>query len=200
MTGDAARCAVATLVDAVRDGDTRAFERLYREHVAEVARVAARYQRDRALVADVVQETFLRAFEQLDSLHSPQRFRSWLLTIARNVAVDQGRRRARRAEVLGDQDEEAESQDPGPAELAELAELASAVHGCVAGLSPRDAAAITLVTRFGLSPSETAIALGVTPATARVILHRARKRLQAVLTAEVVARSRGVTAVTVVTS
>src|SRR5688500_11600836 len=142
---------IDALVRAARDGDIRAFDRLYREHVDVVARVAARYQRDREVIADIGQETFARGFEQLGPLSEPEKFRSWTLAIARNVAVDAGRREARRPEVLAEPDDDPESFDPGPAEVAELEELAGAVRSCVAGLSTRDATAISLVARFGLS-------------------------------------------------
>ena len=56
--------------------------------------------------------------------------------------------------------------------------LADQVQGCVAGLSRRDAAAVTMVTQLGFTPAQVADALGVTQGAAKVIVHRARRRLR----------------------
>ncbi len=61
---------------------------------------------------------------------------------------------------------------PGPGSVAELAELAEQVKGCVAGLSTRDATAIVMVTQLGFTPEQVAGALGLTPGAAKVLLHR----------------------------
>ena len=65
---------------------------------------------------------------------------------------------------------------------------AELVRGAVAGLSARDAAAVRLVTDFGFSPEDLGPALGVTPGAARVVLHRARRRLRDALVAELLVR------------
>ena len=67
---------------------------------------------------------------------------------------------------------------PGPESLAEMRVLADQVQGCVAGLSRRDAAAVTMVTQLGFTPAQVADALGVTQGAAKVIVHRARRRLR----------------------
>ena len=63
-------------------------------------------------------------------------------------------------------------------------------NGCVGGLSPRDAAAIALVTRFGFSPTDVALAFDITPGAAKVLVHRARRRLRDALTLELNVRAR----------
>ena len=52
------------------------------------------------------------------------------------------------------------------------------IHAGMEKLSVRDATAITLASEFGFGPSEIAEALGVSPNTAKVVLHRARRRLR----------------------
>ena len=72
-----------------------------------------------------------------------------------------------------------------------MRELAQLVEGCVAGLSSRDATALSLVSHLGFSPSEVAAVLGVTDGTARVIVHRARHRLREALALELLVRRPG---------
>ena len=168
----------AELVAAVRSGDSRAFADLYREHVESVRRVAYHLVGDSDATADAVQDTFTRALQHLDDLREPDRFRPWLLAIARHAATDQLRARKRVTSLDESHDELLASTGPGPESVAEVRELADQVQGCVAGLSKRDAAAVTMVTQLGFSPAQVADALGVTPGAAKVIVHRARRRLR----------------------
>jgi RNA polymerase sigma-70 factor (ECF subfamily) len=79
---DTDRLGDAELVRRARTGDAWATERIYRRHVRLVANAAHRLLRNRADVDDVVQETFLIAFERLDRLVEPAALRGWLVQIA----------------------------------------------------------------------------------------------------------------------
>jgi RNA polymerase sigma-70 factor (ECF subfamily) len=127
-----------------------------------------------------VQETFVHAYAQLDQLRDPTRFSSWLYAIARNTAYQSLRQDARNRHVLTELDD-FEDLRAGPVELAELAELAGRIEAAGALLSQRDATALTMTVTFGFGPAELAVALGVTEGNAKVILHRARRRLSALL-------------------
>lgn len=70
------------LVERAREGDSWAREAIFRRYVTPVAAAAQRLLRDPIEVDDVVQETFLIAFEQLDKLGQPAALRGWLLQIA----------------------------------------------------------------------------------------------------------------------
>jgi RNA polymerase sigma factor (sigma-70 family) len=168
----------AELVAAVRSGDVRAFADLYAEHVDAVRRVAYHLVGDADAAADAAQDTFANALQHLGDLREPDRFRPWLLSIARHAATDQLRARQRLTPLDESYDDVLASTGPGPESLAEVRELAARVHGCVAGLCPRDAAAVTMVTQLGFTPSQVADALGVTQGAAKVIAHRARRRLR----------------------
>ena len=120
------------LVVRARAGDAWALEMLYRRHVGLVASTARRLLRQRAETEDVVQETFLLAFEKLDQLAQPAAFRGWLV----RIAVSRVHRRFRwkkvrslfglRRDVDGEEDAtlEAEATDEAtPEQRAELALL-----------------------------------------------------------------------------
>ncbi len=72
----------AELVERARSGDAWAREAMFRRYVEMIAASARRLLRNSAEVDDVVQETFLIAFEQLDRLAQPAALRGWLLQIA----------------------------------------------------------------------------------------------------------------------
>jgi RNA polymerase sigma factor (sigma-70 family) len=174
----------AVLVMQARAGDTRAFELLHERYCDAVSRVVRSETRRSADVADLVQETFTSAWSRLGGLRDPERFRPWLFQIARRVVIDHARAMARRPVLDGDDDltlMRTSTGDPGPDELAELAELASDVRVALDGLSRRDAVVVSLVAQFGFGPTEVAEALGITPNNAKVVVHRARRRLVAEL-------------------
>ena len=72
----------AELVTRARAGDAWATEAIYRRYVRRVASTAQRLLRDEADVDDIVQETFMIAFEKLDRLVEPAALRGWLARIA----------------------------------------------------------------------------------------------------------------------
>ena len=168
----------ATLVRAAGDGDDAAFGELYRRHEGAVRRALSDHVHDIERRRELVQECFYRAYSRLHLLRDPARFRPWVLQIARNAAVDDLRSRSRaRLEPLDDDPIDDHDHD-GPESTAELQVLAAAVRAGMAHLSPRDAAAISMVVHLGFGPAEVAAALDITYGNAKVVLHRARQRLR----------------------
>lgn len=176
---------VVQLVCRARAGDVDAFDELYRLTLPKLRGVAAAVTSDTDTAAEIVQETYLRAFERVHELRSPDRFPAWIASIARHLATDHGRLRSR-ASGLDEIDLTLlEAEGPGPDAEVELAELAALVQAGVAQLSRRDATALAFVTHLGMGPSEFADALGVNEGAARVILHRARTRLRDILSVKI---------------
>lgn len=172
-------------VAAVVDGDSREFTKLFERHVGTVRGVIAKNVRDPDDMADCVQEVFARAFEDLHKLREPARFRAWLLSIARHVSVDRRRRRVNDTGHSSDQEsDELPTAMPSPGSQFELAELGRTVRGSLAALSPRDATAVAMATYLDFGPAEIAAALGVSNGNAKVIVHRARRRLRDALVLE----------------
>lgn len=179
------------LVIAARAGSAAAFDELYRSHAPKVAQKArGRAGRDEHLVADIVQEVFTRALENLDRLRDPARFGAWVGAIADHVIVDHHRAAGRCRPLDERTTEEIVAADASPDAVAEAAEMTRLVRRSIAGLSARDAAAITLVSALGLSPAELGAVLGVSRGAAKVALHRARTRLRAALRMQVLLERR----------
>ncbi len=84
------------LVDRILRGDTQAFRDLYGRHSRYVAGVIFRLMGDDADLEDIVQDTFVRAAERLDTLRTPSQVRPWLVTIAVRLAQSRMTRRRRR--------------------------------------------------------------------------------------------------------
>jgi RNA polymerase sigma factor (sigma-70 family) len=129
------------------------FERFYEEHRTEVLAVLRR-QLGRERADDAFQETFLRALQAYRRLEHGEHLRAWILTIARNVAIDL----LRRTKPSGDLSEAA-AEDDRPA-YEELSALTN-------GLPPQERAAVVLRYGYDLSYDQIAAALGSSQDAAR---------------------------------
>src|SRR5207302_4443642 len=81
------------LVQAAREGDIGAFEQLLRRYDRNVFRIAQHITQNREDAEDVVQEAFLKAFQNLQNFHEQSKFYTWLVRIAVNEALMKLRRR-----------------------------------------------------------------------------------------------------------
>lgn len=80
------------------EGDLRSYEELVRRYERLVGHVLYTYAGREAAVDDLVQETFLKAYDKLESFNPEYKFKTWLLTIANNLGVDTVRRRREQVE------------------------------------------------------------------------------------------------------
>jgi RNA polymerase sigma factor (sigma-70 family) len=174
--------ALASLVRAAQSGDDAAFSQLYVHLMPVVRRVVADNVHDRMESEDVAHEAFTRAYASIGRLREPDRFRPWLLSIARRAAIDHRRVRVRARSML-DEDPAGDSPhpDPGPDDLMVIREELAAMVDATQQLSARDATALAMVGHLGFSPAEVADVLGISPGAAKVVVHRARTRLRALL-------------------
>jgi RNA polymerase sigma-70 factor, ECF subfamily len=141
------------------------FHRHYRDVWAYVRRRA-----EPELVDDVVAETFLVAWRRLADV--PDDARPWLLGVARKTLSTQRRSATRRQRLATKVESEQARGDRDDSE-SELP-----VSEALAQLSEEDREAITLIAWDGLTPREAAAVLGQSPASFRVRLHRAKRRLR----------------------
>jgi RNA polymerase sigma factor (sigma-70 family) len=140
------------------------FELFYEEHRVEVLRLLRRrLGADRA--EDAFQETFLRALRAYGRLEHSDHLRAWVLTIARNVALDTLRRARPTSELV-----ETGSED-SPAAYVELADLTD-------GLPPTERAAVVLRYGYDLSYDQIASALGSSADAARQAASTGVRRLR----------------------
>ena len=160
------------LVQRAGAGDTRAFERLYREHAGRVYGLCLRITRDAQLAEDCTQETFINAWKALAQFETRSSLGTWLHRIAVNVSL--GKRR--KATPVEEADEDEESLDGGWTleTPVEVAELEAAIDGLPDGA--RDV--LVLHALYGYSHVEAAQMLGLAEGTCKAQLHRARKLLR----------------------
>jgi len=162
------------LVLRTLDGDVRSYEELVRRYERLVGRVLYPYARREISVEDLVQETFLRAYDRLETFNPDYRFKTWLLAIANNLGVDTLRRRR---EIVEFNPETHASVVRGPEAEALDADRFRGVQEAVATLP--EAYGVPLVLRYseGMSYAEIAEVLDITVPAVKSRLFRARKML-----------------------
>lgn len=161
-----------TLITAARNGDEGAFLALYERHAGRVRRQVESWVADPALVDDLCQESWLRAFRGLTAFRGDAEFGTWMHTIARNVVASRGRTRKRRAELLE------ESWNPRVTSAPEPVELRVDLRRAVDALPPGMRRVLWLHDVEGWTHADIGVALGVSEGTSKSQLFKARARLR----------------------
>jgi RNA polymerase sigma factor (sigma-70 family) len=154
------------------------FSRLYREQGRAILAYALRRVESPEDAADVLAETFLVAWRRLAEVPPGTEARLWLFAVARRVIANLHRSERRRTRLGG---RLAESLQTELATQAAPGGEAAEVLRAMTGLSDEDRELLLLVSWEGLSPSEAAKVIEVSSLAARSRLHRARRRLRALM-------------------
>jgi len=169
----------AELVHDARSGSADARDELVRRHYREIAALAAAIVNDPTEAEDLAQETFIRAFRNLDLLVDPARFGAWVHRIAVGVSID-WLRSFRPALYHGWSDADdvtVSSREPSPLELVVRSEIVERVRAALDALPSRYRVPIRMYHLDGLSHAKIASALDVPVGTVRSLVARARRKL-----------------------
>jgi RNA polymerase sigma-70 factor (ECF subfamily) len=160
----------AQLVEAIEDGDPRAFETLYRRHRQWAADLARRFLHDPDAALDVVQDAFLHLLGRFPGFRLTARFRTYLYPVVKHLALDRAERRRRDAPTDG--------LDELPAHRSNGSSPGVAVRAAVESLSPVHREAVLMRFVDDLSLDEIAAALNVPLGTVKSRLHHALAALR----------------------
>jgi len=158
------------------------FWEIYDRHYARVRGYAASMLRDGSASDDVVQETFLRAQTNLESVREPDKVAAWLFRVAHNLCMDLLRaRKASRIDPAADPETAAPRDAVSVQRDLERGEMSACVREMVDHLPETDRSVILLYDIMALSHQEIADVLGIEVGAVKVRLHRARRKLRALL-------------------
>lgn len=166
----------------MRTGDERGLAALYDAHAAPVWRYVVSLTGDRAGADDIVQEALLRAWRTPRILDDPASARAWLMTVARNLVIDEARSARRRHEAVVAEPPETERPDDTDALFDALL-----IEDALATLSHDHRAVIVTAYYGGRSTAQTAQELGIPEGTVKSRLHYGMRALRLAL------QERGVT-------
>ena len=164
--------AEAALVARAREGDARAFEVLYREHVDRVYGLCLRMTGNVSEAEDCAQEAFIQAWNKLARFRGDSAFGTWMHRIAVNAVLGRIRKSKRERDRIHAVAETASS----PASIAdsgELRDLSDAIDRLPEGA--RHVFVLNAV--YGYSHEESSDMLGIAVGTSKAQLHRARRLL-----------------------
>ena len=164
----------AGLVEKARNGDQLAFEQLYRRHRDRIYALTWRLcGGDRALAEDLLQESFVRAWEKLGSFRGEALFATWLHRLSANVALGDRRSRLRRVSRETGLDEPVERRATGERDVWAAGRMD--LEKAIARLPERARTVLVLYDIEGYSHAEIAEAAGMAIGSSKAQLHRARK-------------------------
>jgi RNA polymerase sigma factor (sigma-70 family) len=155
---------------------TEGFAELYERTFPRVYAYVASLLRDRSAAEDVTAQAFERAYRKRRS-YRPARgsMDAWLFGIARNAALDELRKRKRRATLEVDPED---TSSPAPEDHAELALRREAVRAALASLDGQERDLIALKFAGGLSNGEIARVLRMSESNVGTRLHRTMTKLR----------------------
>jgi RNA polymerase sigma factor (sigma-70 family) len=173
------------LVAAVRRGDDRAFEALYRRYNRRIQAYVFGMCKDHARAEDITQEIFVSALRRMRETERPIAFKPWIYEIAKNACIDQ-HRRARRAEEVSLQADDGLAPadygrlvngDPTPDVAVTVKQDLDNLCGAFGGLSETHHSILVMRELEGLSYREIGERLGMSRPAVESTLFRARRRL-----------------------
>lgn len=170
----AAALADAALVRLVLDGRQEAFAELVRRHQDSLYRYACSLGVAPDAAQDLMQDAFVRAYQKLSQCRDPNRFRSWLLGILRNLVLDYGRDLRQTVSLE-------HVPESGLAASPPQLELRHALGTALDRLPPLLREAFLLRHHQGYPYEEIAAITGARVSAVKMRVHRAREQLQQAL-------------------
>lgn len=168
----------AALIRRVRAGDSSAFDALVATYMRPAFQMAFRVVGHREDAEDLLQESFLAAYQYLDSFDVERPFGPWLNRIVLNRGANLRRARTRRQT---EPETEAVSAAPSALEESTRTEARELLTRALATLSERQRLIVTLFDVDGLTSTEIGERLALAPGTVRWHLHEARRVLRGAL-------------------
>ena len=168
-----------TLMEHYRDGEQACFDILVRRHQGPVFRFFLRHLGDIESAEDMTQEAFIRVVQNRASFRSGAKFTTWVYTIARNLSVDEMRKRRYRRHRSLDEPLGGRDGDPGRT-LGDL-EMRAVLEKAIAALPVEQREVFSLREMGGLSFQEIAEVVKCNENTVKSRMRYALERLHAAL-------------------
>lgn len=168
-------------------GDRKAFEQLVQLYTDKIYRLAYRMLGQAQEAEDIVQETFLRVYKNLERYDDNQKFSTWIYRIATNLCIDRLRKRRRKTYSLDAELPDSDgsdgydllpTEDQGPDEQVLLSETQRVVRHMLAQLPEKYKAVVVLKYLHDRSLQEISDITGMPVSTIKTRIHRGREYLR----------------------
>lgn len=155
----------------------------YREYGSQIYRYIFKMVQDTYQAEDLTQETFIRAYEKMDSISNINQPKTWIYSIAHNVTMDYLRRKTRFSSLLQFL-KPIKIHSPSAESMMEMKEDSKRILKELSMLKPSYREVFILRKIHGFSVGETAMILGWTEGKVKITLSRSIKKLQSNLDKE----------------
>jgi RNA polymerase sigma-70 factor (ECF subfamily) len=163
-------------IQAAKQGDDQAYRRIIERHQQAVAKRLWRFTRDRLVLEELVQETFVQAWQSLHTYRQQAPFRHWLMRIATRAGYRYWKQQWKFASL---DDEAAQRLQAGVnVDEASTEDAAEFVHHLLSQLPPRDRMILTLSYLEGQTHQQIAEQTGWSVVMVKVQAHRARAKFR----------------------
>ena len=170
------------LATRCRAGDADAFEELYRQHAGRLFNLTTRMVGSAQEAEDVLQEVFLHAYRKLGSFRGESSLGTWLYRLGMNQCLDHLRgRHARMNQATDSLDEDGAGEPVAPSPATPVAVNRLDLERAIGKLPEGCRAAFLLHDVEGFEHNEVATILGVSEGTSKSQVHKARRKLRALL-------------------
>ena len=166
-----------SIIEGCKSNDRSAQEALYREYYGYAMSLCLPYSNDRAEAEEIAQDGFMKIFTKIDQYNPDFGFKSWMRRIFINSAIDYFRKNKKHS-GMSDIDE-VQVEDFDNSVLDKLS--GEEILGAIQGLSPTYRMVFQMNVVEGYKHNEIAEKLGITEATSRSNLAKARNKLKEVL-------------------
>jgi len=181
----------AALMLLVKQGDVSAFEQLVEKYKQPVLNLVYRMLRDMTEAEDIAQNVFVQVYKSAARYEISSKFSTWLFTIARNLSLNEIRRRSRHPAESMDATHPENEEQPWhqfedkktftPPESLLQGELETKILDALAELPENQQTAILLCRQGELSYEEIAEIIGTSLSATKSLIHRGRETLKAKL-------------------
>src|SRR5688572_9074897 len=178
----------AALMLRVREGDRDAFAQLVEKYKQPVMNLVYRTLPDATEAEDLAQHVFLQVYKSAHRYEVAAKFSTWLFTIARNLCLNEIRRRSRHPAESLDQTREGDEEHPirqvedarifSPPDALLQRELEQKIDQAVNDLPEKQRTALMLCRQEELSYEDIAKVLGCSVSATKSLIHRARETLK----------------------
>jgi RNA polymerase sigma-70 factor (ECF subfamily) len=176
----------ARLVSLAREGERDAFAELVNIYKGKLFHLAYRMLNNRQEAEDIVQDTFMRTYENLERYDAAHKFSTWIYRIATNLCIDRLRKKKAAFSLDADVSEGdgldgysiLHAKDPSPEQELILSERQQVVHLAMEALPVKYKSAMALKYYHDLSLQEISDILGIPVSTVKTRIHRGRDYLR----------------------
>ena len=167
------------LIAQILQGDRQAYAQLVDRYQDSVFAFLWRMGLRRAVIEELAQESFVRAWRHLGDFEPTRAaFSTWLFAISRNLALNEIGRAGHRLEVAADEDFDVATDDDSPPDALDRKRSRARVHAALGRLDPAQRSVLGLSYLSELSIAEVAAIEGISAGAVKVRLHRARQALR----------------------